>query len=40
MSGLKRATVYWVRIGKVRRPNGPDKPAYINAVTAPVKMGN
>ncbi len=35
---LKRATVYWVRIGKVRRPNGPDKPAYINAVTAPVKM--
>jgi hypothetical protein len=37
---LKRATVYWVRIGKVRRPNGPDKPAYINARTAPVKMGN
>ena len=35
---LKRATVYWVRIGKVRRPNGPDKPAYINARTAPVKM--
>lgn len=37
---LKRATVYWVRIGKVRRPNGPDKPAYINARTAPVKMSN
>lgn len=37
---LKRATVYWLRIGKVRRPNGPDKPAYINAVTAPVKMSN
>jgi len=35
---LKRSTVYWVRIGKVRRPNGPDKPAYINAVSAPVKM--
>lgn len=35
---LKRATVYWVRIGKVRRPNGPDKPAYLNAVTAPVKL--
>jgi hypothetical protein len=35
---LKRATVYWVRIGKVRRPNGPDKPAVINARTAPVKM--
>ncbi len=35
---LKRATVYWVRIGKVRRPNGPDKPAYINARTAPVKL--
>lgn len=35
---LKRATVYWVRIGKVRRPNGPDKPAQINARTAPVKM--
>jgi hypothetical protein len=35
---LKRSTVYWVRIGKVRRPNGPDKPAYINARTAPVKM--
>ncbi len=35
---LKRATVYWVRIGKVRRPNGPEKPAYINARSAPVKM--
>jgi len=35
---LKRATVYWVRIGKVRRPNGPDKPAQVNARTAPVKL--
>jgi hypothetical protein len=34
---LKRAAYYWVRIGKIRRPNGPDKPAVINARTAPIK---
>jgi hypothetical protein len=34
---LKRGQVYWVRIGKIRRP-APDKPALINARTAPVRV--
>jgi hypothetical protein len=34
---LKRGFVYWVRIGKIRRPS-PDKPALINARTAPVRV--
>ena len=34
---LKRGHVYWVRIGKVRKPH-PDKPALINARTAPVRV--
>ncbi len=34
---LKRGTTYWVRIGKIRRPS-PDKPALINARTAPVRL--
>ncbi|HEY5920039.1 MAG TPA: hypothetical protein VIV11_00150 [Kofleriaceae bacterium] len=34
---LKRGHVYWVRIGKVRKPS-PDKPALINARTAPVRV--
>jgi hypothetical protein len=34
---LKRGHVYWVRIGKIRRP-APDKPALINARTAPVRV--
>jgi hypothetical protein len=32
---LKRTHTYWVRIGKIRKPD-PDKPALINARTAPV----
>jgi hypothetical protein len=41
---LKRATTYWVRIGKIRksskpsRPGVPDEPAAINARTAPVRL--
>lgn len=35
---LKRGQTYWVRIGKIRRPLGPDKPATINARTAPVRV--
>ncbi len=34
---LKRATTYWVRIGKIRKPK-PDEPANINARTAPIKL--
>lgn len=34
---LKRATTYWVRIGKIRRSAKPDEPANINARTAPVR---
>jgi len=34
---LKRGQVYWVRIGKIRKP-APDKPALINARTAPVRV--
>lgn len=34
---LKRGQTYWVRIGKIRRP-APDKPALINARTAPVRV--
>jgi len=33
---LKRATTYWVRIGKIRKLK-PDEPANINARTAPIK---
>ena len=35
---LKRATTYWVRIGKIRKSSKPDEPANINARTAPVKL--
>lgn len=34
---LKRGQTYWVRIGKVRK-RGIDKPALINARTAPVRV--
>jgi hypothetical protein len=34
---LKRGHTYWVRIGKIRKP-APDKPALINARTAPVQV--
>ncbi len=34
---LKRGQLYWVRIGKIRRP-APEKPALINARTAPVRV--
>jgi hypothetical protein len=34
---LKRGQIYWVRIGKVRR-HAPDRPATINARTAPVRV--
>lgn len=34
---LKRGSVYWVRIGKIRRTS-PDKPALINARTAPIRI--
>jgi hypothetical protein len=34
---LKRGQTYWVRIGKIRKP-APDKPALINARTAPVRV--
>lgn len=34
---LKRGQTYWVRIGHVRK-RGPDKPALINARTAPVRV--
>ncbi len=34
---LKKAQTYWVRIGKVRT-YGPDKPASMNARTAPVRV--
>lgn len=34
---LKRGATYWVRIGKIRRP-AADKPALINARTAPVRV--
>lgn len=34
---LKRGATYWVRIGKVRK-HGPDKPATINARTAPIRV--
>jgi hypothetical protein len=34
---LKRGKKYWVRIGKIRKPV-PDKPALINARTAPVLL--
>jgi hypothetical protein len=32
---LKRGQTYWVRIGRIHK-HGPDKPATINALTAPV----
>jgi hypothetical protein len=35
---LKRAVTYWVRIGKIRKNKDPEKPANINARTAPVKL--
>jgi hypothetical protein len=35
---LKRGHTYWVRIGKVRKSTKPDKPATINARTAPVRV--
>jgi hypothetical protein len=35
---LKRATTYWVRIGKIRKSTKADEPANINARTAPVKL--
>jgi hypothetical protein len=34
---LKRGHTYWVRIGKLRK-RGPDKPALVNARTAPVRV--
>jgi hypothetical protein len=34
---LKRGQTYWVRIGPVHK-HGPDKPATINAKTAPVRV--
>jgi hypothetical protein len=34
---LKRGKTYWVRIGKIRKPV-PDKPALINARTAPLLL--
>lgn len=34
---LKRAVNYWVRIGKIHK-HGDDKPATINALTAPVRI--
>lgn len=34
---LKRGQTYWVRIGKVRK-RGADKPALVNARTAPVRV--
>jgi hypothetical protein len=34
---LKRGQTYWVRIGKIRK-RAPDKPAVINARTAPVRV--
>ncbi|HEY0987141.1 MAG TPA: hypothetical protein VGD80_08820, partial [Kofleriaceae bacterium] len=34
---LKRGQTYWVRIGKVRK-RGLDKPALVNARTAPVRV--
>lgn len=34
---LKRGQTYWVRIGKIRK-RAPDKPALINARTAPVRV--
>jgi hypothetical protein len=35
---LRRGWRYALRIGKIRRPHGPDKPALINARTAPVRI--
>jgi hypothetical protein len=35
---LRRGWRYALRIGKIRRPRGPDKPALINARTAPVRI--
>jgi hypothetical protein len=35
---LKRAVNYWVRIGKIRKNKDPEKPASINARTAPVRL--
>lgn len=34
---LKRGQTYWVRIGKLRK-RSPDKPALVNARTAPVRV--
>ncbi|HEU4734362.1 MAG TPA: hypothetical protein VFT22_41000 [Kofleriaceae bacterium] len=34
---LKRGQTYWVRIGKLRK-RGPDKPALVNARTAPIRV--
>ncbi|HEY0255719.1 MAG TPA: hypothetical protein VGC41_29520, partial [Kofleriaceae bacterium] len=34
---LKRGQTYWVRIGPIHK-HGPDKPATINAHTAPVRV--
>jgi hypothetical protein len=35
---LKRGVTYWLRIGKIRKAKEPDKPATINARTAPVRL--
>jgi hypothetical protein len=35
---LKRGVNYWVRIGKIRKNKDPEKPASINARTAPVRL--
>lgn len=34
---LRRGQTYWVRIGKLRK-RGPDKPALVNARTAPIRV--
>jgi len=34
---LKRGQTYWVRIGKIRK-RAVDKPAVINARTAPIRV--
>jgi hypothetical protein len=34
---LRRGVTYWVRIGRIRR-HGVDKPATINARTAPIRV--
>jgi len=34
---LRRGQTYWVRIGKLRK-RGPDRPALVNARTAPIRV--